>query len=209
VNRFGADGQWYPITSRAYWDELAPLKENPDDFDYVETGGTWPDGNPKKKKVLKPNATGKLILDTSGNWGKMPKVMLAKCAEADALRKGWPEDLGNLYISEEMDQANLIDLTATEIVDEEERQKRNALLGGPGILITFEFTEGAQSVPYGEFADKCLEFIRQTDDASTVEHWREFNREALRQFWGHSKGDALELKTQIDNRISELTKDAA
>jgi len=43
VNRFGADGQWYPITSRAYWDELAPLKENPDDFDYVETGGTWPD----------------------------------------------------------------------------------------------------------------------------------------------------------------------
>ena len=38
-------------------------------------------------------------------WRKMPEVMLGKCAEAQALRKGWPEDLEKLYVHEEMDQA--------------------------------------------------------------------------------------------------------
>lgn len=59
-----------------------------------------------KEPVIAVAKYSSYAVTTNQLWNKMPEVMLAKVAEALALRKAFPNVLAGLYSDEEMDQAN-------------------------------------------------------------------------------------------------------
>lgn len=79
-------GEWIEVAESAYFEEYCQTKR-----DY-ETKKTVP----------------------TEMWAKMPRTMLAKCAEARALRRAFPDSFGGAYVKEEMDQADVVDAEFTE-----------------------------------------------------------------------------------------------
>ncbi len=181
-----AHGEWHEFSNDAYWDEFAPIVDE------------WE--NRQK--------TGRKVLDTRGQWGKMGRVMISKCAEAGALRRGWPDDLAGLYVEDEMDQARVIDLTPTEIVEEHAKEQRLQLVGGPGVMIDWMDGKELEKVAFGKLGDRALAWIKD-ESPMTVHAWASRNRDALKEYWGHDKAGALEVRRAIDARIDEAQSEAA
>jgi phage recombination protein Bet len=113
VYKFGPNGQRYEAAvGVAYWEE------------YVQVKDEWVNGQKTGKKT------------PAAMWGKMPRTMLAKVAEAIALRKSFPQDLSGLYTGDEMEQSDIPviveDTTAVviEAIEESDRQLLIELLNG-------------------------------------------------------------------------------
>lgn len=179
-------GEWFPVTGEAYWDEFAPVVDE------------WAFDEEARKR--KP--TGQKTLDASGNWSKMPIVMITKCAESQALRAGWPETFGGVYAEEEMDRLTAT-VSASEALEEHERAERETRAGGRGLLMVFDDAMKLEKVPMGRVADRVSEFIRD-GSPEDVHKFRVRNEDALREFWTANPTDALELKKAFEAKEAKL-----
>lgn len=65
-------------------------------------------------------------------WAKMPETMIAKVAEAHALRKAFPNDLSGIYTQDEMDQAENKAQVKPSMASEAQRRMIMALLKQKG-----------------------------------------------------------------------------
>lgn len=175
-------GEWYPVFGEALWEEFVPLVE---EWAYDQRAG-------------KRRPTGKKAVD--GNWAKMPVLMLTKCAEAQALRAGWPDQFAGLYDETEMDQARAADMNASQILHAAEDQRRqDAVKMQHSILAVFNDGKLVR-VPEGEFADRCMAHIARLSP-DEVKAWQDASVEALREFWAVAPSDAHMLKQEIEKRI--------
>lgn len=198
-------GQWFAVTERLRWDERAPIIEaSTDGHKWEKTGEFYPDGHakagkPKYRKVMLGEVAATLDPHKK-NWRTMPETMLAKCVEAAALRKAFPNELSGSYADGELDHAATIELTATEIVDEAEAEARQSRLGGPSIPVDPCNGEPLEAVPIGKFHDWVSAFVRANAEESPekITLWINRNREPMRQFWAHDAGAALDLKKTLE-----------
>lgn len=140
-------------------------------------------------------------LDTKkDNWRKMGRVMIAKCAEAQAIRRSWPDDFSGLEVEEETDRRASLELSASELADEGAQKHRFELIGGVNAL-TVDWCDGSALVrePVGAFGDKVLSFIKENRDAPmTVRVFHNRNTAALQEYWARDKSGALELKKAFE-----------
>lgn len=204
VYRF-SHGNWHPVMGHVRWEERAPLIEaGSEGFEWVETGETWADSGKKKKKRVPKGEVVTILDPKKKNWHTMPETMLEKCAEAAAIRKGWPNETAGSYVEGELDAAATLELTAEEIVNHAETEERVARIGGAhNIMVDWLDGEAIQPVPAGQFYDQAMKFIAAhmkpgEEEASEVMKWKERNRFSLQAFWALEKDAALALKKELE-----------
>lgn len=145
---------------------------------------------------------GEALDDKKDNWRKMARVMISKCAEAQALRKAWPDDFAGLDVEEETDRFASIELTASELADEAATAQRFEAIGGANAL-TVDWCSGEplERVPVGQFADRILAYLRD-NEPMTISVFQERNKETLKEYWAKDKSGALELKKAFEAAYS-------
>ena len=77
-------------------------------------------------------------------WKNLPTVMLAKCAESQALRRAFPQELSGIYSEEEMGQADNIEPIEYEWSDEDYANARASIQDLGQILMDFGVSEEGQ-----------------------------------------------------------------
>lgn len=188
------DGRWHEVVGEAYWDEHAKGKE---EWAYDESVG-------------KRRPTGRKELNKT--WREMPRLMIGKVAEAQALRKGWPEVFGGIYSDAEAPQGAVFDddRTASDLVEQKETESRNNLIGRVGneFPLQFEPMEPVKMVPALDVFDDVMRWARQADTVMQIKQFKSVNSDALRRFWADHKADALELNEQLEKRMTQIAEDA-
>lgn len=137
-------------------------------------------------KEYAPIYNGKL----SGMWATKPALMIAKCAEALALRKAFPSDMSGIYTEDEMEKAE--DISTPTVVETSTQQQAEATSRSKSLLSTKEQRE------------QILEMLAEAGLSDQVEAINYLKRSAL-----HIPPTREEAEILIENRETVIKRASA
>lgn len=147
-------------------------------------------------------------------WAKRPRGQLDKCVEAAALRKAFPEELGNTYAAEEMEGRELSDGPVIEGQATRQPPKPPAPPAPPAddqvvdAEVVNESEQGAgdhEAIDDTTFFQELEEALAVVSDAATLEEvWTEFD--PMARFDSQPNGEtnqsiALAIRKRAEKRI--------
>lgn len=131
-------------------------------------------------------------------------MVCGNCAEAQAIRKAFPEQTSGIYEAAELDRERVIELTATEVVGAFEEENRIARLGMTNsIILRLHPTGNLESIQIGKVYDRVVEASADWG-LHQLDTFLQGNQPSLREFWARAKTDALELKAHLDSVRAKL-----
>ena len=167
--------------------EVTVYKKVGTDWWPVTADAYWEEFAPIENGAVNSKKTG---------WVKMPRIMIAKVAEAQALRKAWPEDFASVHAEDEID-ARMVDITPSEAADSAAVASKLALVGGKDALtVCWEPGQPLVRVPMGKFCDALLEWARRPEQSSTD----------MRLFWQNNLAARVEFKARHGSDYLALQK---
>lgn len=181
------NGNLHRVRGTVEWDEFAAIEDE----------WAW---NEQKGKRL---PTGQKTL--SSTWAKMPAHMIAKCAEAHALRKGWPEQVSGLY--EHAEATNFDDdMLPTEVLEQKAADDRQRAIGVTKGEYMLQFEDGSElvPVPFGEVHGRCMDYIRGVDTVMDLLDFKTRNKFSFQRYWAQDKAAGLDLNRAFEKRQAEI-----
>lgn len=178
------DGVWHPVAGEAWWDEYAPI------FDASKVASNE-DSEPAR--TLSPT------------WRRMGRVMIAKCAEAQALRRGWPNMLAVLYGQEELHALHVAERKKREV----QWQNRKSSQGKSDwrvLWFLFEPNGAFMPVRLAEARELLCRRYERAGSLDDLEWFNRANRLSLQTLWEWAPNIAFEIKIVAERCAAALAK---
>jgi len=165
------DAAWHEFGSTAYYREFVQTRRN--------------------------KATNKT--EANSMWEKMPVNQLTKCAEALALRRGWPEELGQIYVDEELPNQEIAYLPP-EPPRQNKTQRDLGTLKPSTEPNRGHGNEGTQRTAEKEICAECRQVGGHTDDCK-LNPKNKPAKKSKREAWINQPGHDPKIHIAFDDAV--------